>query len=254
MYEYLNALLSDKKGGEVFTCFGIWHVIYILIFAVIAAAMIIYLRGKESVRVEKFTRSLLCCAFGLYVADFFLMPFAYGEIDIEKLPFHICTAMCVASFVCTYNSRFKRFLPCICRLAFLSNLVYLIYPAGVMWYEVHPLSYRVIQTLTFHGVMTVWGLLMLVFSEKTNIRSCYKDIPVIAAMTLWAVLGNVLYNGEAGDYSHTFNWFFVIRDPFYILPESIAPFIMPILNTLIFFAADVLLYLVKAGLEKIKSK
>lgn len=254
MYEYLHALLSDKKGGEVFTCFGAWHVVYMLIFAAAATLAVLYLKNKSKEDANKFIRRLLCCAFGLYIADFFLMPFAYEEIDIEKLPFHICTAMCVCCFICTYNRFFEGFLPCVSRLAFLSNLVYLIYPAGVMWYSVHPLSYRVIQTLTFHGLMSVYGLLMLLFSEPPRLKVCYRDLPVIGAMTLWALLGNLLYNGTAGSYSHEFNWFFVLRDPFYMLPESIAPFIMPILNTLIFFAADILLYLFRIWIEKIKKE
>ena len=29
MYPYLHDLLSDKKGGATFSCFGVWHWIYI---------------------------------------------------------------------------------------------------------------------------------------------------------------------------------------------------------------------------------
>ena len=61
-------------------------------------------------------------------------------------------------------------------------------------------------------------------------------------MTLWAMIGNYVYNGEAEGYSHFFNWFFVVRDPFYIIPESIAPWIMPILNIGIFFGVEMLFY------------
>jgi hypothetical protein len=63
-------------------------------------------------------------------------------------------------------------------------------------------------------------------------------------MTVWALIGNLLYNGEAGEYSHFFNWFFVIRDPFYILPASIAPFIMPFVNIGLFFGVEMLVYLI----------
>ena len=63
---------------------------------------------------------------------------------------------------------------------------------------------------------------------------------VISAQTGWAMLGNFLYNGKAGEYDHFFNWFFVVRDPFYILPEKIAPFVMPILNITVFFAVEML--------------
>lgn len=121
--------------------------------------------------------AFLHIAFGLYIADFFLMPFACGRIDIEKLPFHICTAMCVACFISRHNRHLRKYSLHFALLGFLSNLVYLIYPDGVMG-------------------------------------------------------GPVRYN-----------WFFVLRDPFSILPESIAPFLMPFFNIVILFAAEMLSYL-----------
>ena len=63
-------------------------------------------------------------------------------------------------------------------------------------------------------------------------------------MTAWALVGNYAYNGTTEKYNHFFNWFFVVRDPFYIIPESIAPFIMPPLNITIFFAVELLFHTV----------
>jgi len=72
-------------------------------------------------------------------------------------------------------------------------------------------------------------------------------------MTVWALLGNTLYNGQAWGKTQFFNWFFVVRDPFYILPESIAPIIMPFLNVALFMAVELVVYAVclgrKAGKE-----
>ena len=58
----------------------------------------------------------------------------------------------------------------------------------------------------------------------------------------------------AGDYSHFFNWFFVVRDPFYAIPEAIAPFIMPFLNIALFFAVEMLVYLVIYGARWIRKQ
>ncbi len=69
-------------------------------------------------------------------------------------------------------------------------------------------------------------------------------------MTAWALIGNYVYNGSSGEYSHFFNWFFVVRDPFYMLPEYIAPFIMPFLNIFIFFAVEILIHLVLCAIKK----
>ena len=173
------------------------------------------------------------------------MPLAYGEIDIEKLPFHICTAMCVACFLSNHIESLKPLRVHFALLGFISNLVYLIYPAGVMWHATHPISYRVVQTLIFHGIMSVYGLLTLVYDGKElSFKTCYRDLAIILGMTVWALVGNLLYNGDAGEYSHFFNWFFVIRDPFYILPANIAPFIMPFVNIGLFFGVEMLIYLI----------
>lgn len=240
MFTFLRDLLSDKKGGEVFTCFGIWHFIFIAVFVIFAVLLCIHLKDKTKDKRKKFIDRYVCIPFGLYVADFFLMPIAYGEIDVEKLPFHICTVTCVLCFVSRYNRHFGKLKLQLATLGFISNLVYLIYPAGVMWYGISPLSYRVIQTLCFHGLMAIYGFLVLCYeSGNFRFKDFYKDICVIASVTLWAVLGNLLYNNE-----RIYNWFFVVRDPFYIIDADIASFVMPVLNTVIFSSASFLIYLI----------
>ena len=248
MYDFLRDILSDKKGGEIFTCFGIWHFIFIAVFVVLATAVCIYLKNKSFEKRRSFIDQFICISFILYIADFFLMPFAYGEIDVEKLPFHICTVTCVLCFMSRYNRHLGKFKLQFATLGFISNLVYLIYPAGVMWYEVSPLSYRVIQTLSFHGFMMIYGLLVLCYeSDSFKFKNFYKDVCVIASVTLWAMLGNFLYNGE-----RVYNWFFVIRDPFYILDVDIAPFVMPIVNIVLFTLVEAIVYYI-FGCMKTKS-
>lgn len=245
MYPLLHALFSDRKGGAVFVCFGAMHWGLILLAAVAAAAASAKMRKMNADARQRMLDRWIGVAFGLYIADFFLMPFAYEAIDIEKLPFHVCTAMCVACFLSRRWEPLKPWRIPLALLGFLSNLVYLLYPAGVMWHQVHPLSYRVIQTLIFHGLMAGYGFLTLCFGgEDCSIRHWRKNLTVLAGQTGWAMLGNWLYNGEAGQYSHFFNWFFVVRDPFYILPERIAPLVMPIVNIALFFAAELMIIFV----------
>lgn len=253
MYGFLHDLLSDKKGDEIFTLFSLWHFCYIALALLSVITIFLTFKHKETQIKRKVSSCLISIAFALYIADLFLMPLAYGEIDIEKLPFHACTAMCVMCFL-SYRVKFlEKYRSSFVILGFLSNCIYLIYPAGVMWHAVHPLSYRVIQTLIFHTVMSVYGLITLVYEyDRIDIKKCYRDLLVIICMTAWALLGNYAYNGESEGYSHFFNWFFVVRDPFYAIPESIAPFIMPILNIVLFFAIEMLLYLVIWSIRRIK--
>ena len=253
MYDILHDLLADKKGGEIFTLFSAWHFFYIALTLISVTAIIFAMRGKHAQIRQCAERRLIGFAFALYLVDVFLMPLAYNEIDIEKLPFHACTAMCVMCFL-SYRIKFlEKYRISFVMLGFLSNLTYLIYPAGLMWHAVHPLSYRVIQTLIFHGVMSAYGFITLVYEyKKIDIKKCYRDLIVLVCMTAWALLGNYAYNGTSEGYSHFFNWFFVVRDPFYALPEAVAPFVMPILNVALFFAVEILLHLVIIKVKQIK--
>ena len=231
MYPYFHELLADRRGGPVFICFGPWHFSWIALTAAVAAVLILHLRRQPQQIRQKFLRRLICLAFGLYILDFFLMPLAYGQIDVEKLPFHVCTAMCVLCFWSGHSPRLGRFRASFALLGFVSNVVYLLYPAGVMWHAVHPVSYRVIQTLGFHGLMSIACLLSLAFGSLGNWR---QHLSVTTAMTAWAMLGNGVYNSEASLY----NWFFVVRDPFGILPAAVSPFVMPVLNIVLFFSVE----------------
>lgn len=253
MYSSIHDILCDKSGGEIFTCFGVWHFVYIFIAVAAALAVFFAVRKKTDRQKDLGCEVFIDIAFGLYMADFFLMPFAYEYIDIEKLPFHICTAMCLACFLSRRIKALKGLSIHFALLGFISNLVYLIYPAGVMWHAVHPLCYRVVQTLLFHGVMAGYGFLMLAFrGSELGWKSLPKDLAVISGMTLWAVIGNLFYTGSAGAYSNDFNWFFVTGDPFGILDRSVAPFIMPFVNIAVFFAVGVLVRIVVMLAERKK--
>lgn len=251
MYQLLNTLLSDRKGGVIFTCFGLWHLLYMAVIFGLIFLIVFLLRKQGESAKQRMIGITIGCAFGLYMLDFFLMPFAYGEIDLEKLPFHMCTAMCVLSFWSRHNPFLGKYKKQFALLGLVSNLIYVIYPAGVGWYQIHPLSYRVVQTLLFHGIMSAYGIFVLAFEVKDlKWPDSLRELPVILAMTAWALLGNTLYNG-IGEEGRFFNWFFVVRDPFYLLPAHIAPYIMPFVMILVIYAADLLVYGASIGIRKL---
>lgn len=255
MYYILHNILSDKKDGEIFSCFGVWHLIYMLIIFSAIILSVVLLKNKPQESKSRAINTSISLAFGLYILDFFLMPFAYGEIDLEKLPFHACTAMCVACFLSRHNSFFARFKCEFAILGLASNLIYVIYPAGVMWHAVHPFCYRVVQTLLFHGIMTAYGILTLVFDDtELQWKKIYRDFLLVCTMAAWALLGNTLYNGTLGEYSNKFNWFFVVQDPFYILPQDISPFVAPLITIAAFCLADALIYLAYFTIKKMLDK
>ena len=161
--------------------------------------------------------------------------------------------MCVLSFLSFHIGFLKKYRLSFAILGLISNLIYLIYPAGVMWHQVGILSYRTVQTLTFHSLMSIYGILTVSASAKSiSFRKCYRELAVITSMTAWAMLGNYVYNGIYDGKYRLYNWFFVVRDPFYIIPENISPFIMPIVNITAFFALEMLIYLIAALIRKAK--
>ena len=244
MYTKLHDIFADKTGGEVFTCFSAWHFFYIFLVIATVSLTVYLCRDKNRYIKEKVLKCFIAVAFGLYMLDFFLMPFAYGEIDVDKLPFHSCTTMSIMCFLSRNNHALRKYRLNLAMLGFLCNLMYLCYPAGVMWYEIHPLSYRAVQTLLFHSVMVMYGALtLLIDHEKLSLKHWYRDLAILGILTVWATLGNALYSGtvEAVGYDHDFNWFFVKQDPFDALPEDIARYIAPWLNIIAFLALEILI-------------
>lgn len=244
MYSYLSKLLSDKEGGVTFSCFDVYHLIYIAIFLILLVLSLLIARKKPETVRKRIERVFIGIAFGLYIADFFLMPFAYGEIDIDKLPFHACTSMCIMCFLSNYVPALKKYKTNLAVLGFISNLTYLVYPAGIMWHEIHPFCYRALQTISFHGFMVIYGLLVIINDKENNrFKTCYRDLSILGILTVWAILGNALYSGTAGDYDHHFNWFFVREDPLGILVGNPnAQYIAPWLNIVALFSLELIVY------------
>ena len=250
-YEFLSNLLSDKKGDIIFSCFSIWHFLYLILFFGGTILTIALLKNKSQEVKSKAVNTAIAIAFGLYMADFFLMPFAYGMIDIDKLPFHACTSMCVLSFASRHFKSLSKYKLQFALIGLISNLIYVIYPDGVAAHEIHPLSYRAVQTLTFHGVMVIYGILTLALDNvKIEWKKCYRELIVLIILACWALLGNTLYTGNLGDYVHDFNWFFVKRDPFGMFDPNLSRYIMPFITVSAFFGADLVIYAIYFGVKK----
>ena len=253
MYTTLHNIFADKTGGEVFTCFSLWHFFYIFLAIATITFTLLWARNKDQDSKEKALKLFIGIAFGLYMLDFFLMPFAYGRIYVEKLPFHSCTSMSIMCFLSRNCKSLKKFSLNFALLGLLSNLTYLCYPAGVAWYEIHPLSYRAVQTLLFHSAMVVYCFLTIVIDkEKLTFKHWYRDLVLLCSLNVWALIGNTLYSGslESIDYSEDLNWFFVKRDPLDAIPTDISPYIAPWLNIIVFLAAEMLIRLIFSVIQK----
>jgi hypothetical protein len=114
--------------------------------------------------------------------------------------------------------------------------MYLGFPASVG--EGEPWCYQAVQTMFYHGVLLAWGVLNVTLGKtKPQIRNCWKCAAVLAGVTLWATLGNSLYENQ--------NWFFLDEDALYIglVANGIIPkWSLMVIYPAVFFLAVLALY------------
>lgn len=207
MINILKSLLNDHvtEGIMSFRIFGGWHILYLVLILGSIIAFSFILKNKSE-KVKNLAIAItINTAFTLYMLDFFLMPFAYGYIGIDKLPFHICTLSCLLCFACRHNKFLAKFKTQFIMLGLIGNLIYIHYPAVLDQYNVHAFSYRAVQTLLFHGAMAAHGIFSLVFGHiKLEWKYCYKEAIAICLLVVWSLLGNMLYSNIASEFKSNF--------------------------------------------------
>jgi uncharacterized membrane protein YwaF len=226
---------SHFNTGVQITPFSLPHIVYLLlIFGGIVIAWLA-LRNQSAQKKEKALRFLAYALIVSYLSDFFVHEFVYGELNTDKLPFHICTVLCPAVGLAQFNRNGHKFREPVVMLAVLAPMMYLCYPASVGTGE--PWCYQAVQTMFFHGVLMAWGILSIALGAVTpQIGQCWKSGVFLVGITLWAKLGNVLMEH---------NWFFLEEDAFYIglVANGIIPkWVLMIANPMVFFLAVLALY------------
>lgn len=198
--------MSHFNTGISITAFSIPHIVYlILIFGGIVGAYLV-LRNRSEQSKEKALRLLAYALVLSYLSDFFVHDFVYGGMNMDKLPFHICTVMCPLMAGAQFNRNGKKILEPVVMISIIGPLMYLCYPASVG--DGEPWCYQAVQTMFYHGVLLAWGVLSIALGAvKPNIRKCWQSAVLLVGITLWAKLGSVLLEH---------NWFFLNEDAFYI--------------------------------------
>ena len=235
--------MSHFNTGIKITPFSVPHLVYMfLIFGGIALAWYL-LRDKDDSKKEKALRFLSYALVISYLSDFFVHDFVYGGMNMDKLPFHICTALCPLTAIAQFNRKGHKILEPMAVLATLAPMMYVCYPASVG--EGEPWCYQAVQTMFFHGVLLAWGVLNLALGKvRLNWKNCWKCAVVLVSITLWAKLGNVLLEH---------NWFFLNEDALYIGLVSggvIPKWSLMIINPIVFFLAVLLVYAIAYPLQK----
>ena len=246
MREFLMKLfaMSFFDTGIQITPFSGAHIAYMaLIFGGIAAGYAA-LRHKTADKKEKALRLLAYALAISYFSDFFFHDFVYGGMNMDKLPFHICTVLCPLILVAQFNRNGHKLREPVAVLATLAPMMYLCYPASVGTGE--PWCYQAVQTMFYHGVLMAWGILsMALGAVKPEISRAWKSGALLAGITLWAKLGNVMLEH---------NWFFLEADALYLglVENGIIPqWLLMVINPVVYFMAVLLLYSVCHGIRKL---
>lgn len=238
---------SHFNTGITITAFSLPHIVYLLLIGGAICLAAYLFKGKDMQTKEKTLRFLAYALVISYLSDFFVHDFVYGGMEIDKLPFHLCTVMCPVVAFTQFNKKFEKFLEPVTALAIVGPLMYLTYPASIGSGE--PWCYQAVQTMFFHGVELAWGILNLVSGKvQFKMNNIWKAAVGLALITLWAKFGNLILEK---------NWFFLEEDAFYIgLVESGA---IPKWSLMIFTPAGVFLivlaiYGIYYGVKALRAK
>ena len=234
---------SHFGTGIQITPFSLAHIAYlILIFGGIALAYFL-LRHRDAARKEKALRFLAYALVISYLSDFFVHEFVYGGLNMDKLPFHICTALCPLLAMAQFRHDGHKLREPVAVMGTMASLAYLMLPISVG--DGEPWCYQALQTMFFHGVLLAWGLLnVLLGVVRPRLRNSWKCAVLLVGITLWAKLGNVLMEH---------NWFFLEEDAFYIgLVEmgAIPRWSLMIINPIACFLMALVFYGVCYGVRK----
>ncbi len=252
---FLFKLFSDTplNAGEkfLFMEFSIWHILYMIaIFGLIAFAALKF-RNKTIETKEKVLRILAGALLFSYLSDFFFHDFVYAEtladgsivdrLNMDKLPFHLCTSMGIILFFVTYNKKLRKFLEPVAAIAITGSLMYICYPTN----DCEPWCYRLVQTMFFHGVEMAWGVLAISMGlTKLRWKNVWQAYVLLIGITVWAKIGLTVYG---------YNWFFLRENPFYITALDL-PWLLPIIVPAAIFLVCVIVYGIKSGIAAICKK
>ena len=253
MRELFFKLFSDTpfQCGVEIQSFNIWHILYVLLVIGGSIWFAFFLKNKKVETREKVLGTLVWALVISYLSDYFVHDFVYADyengeyiragLNMDKLPFHICTVLCPIIAFTHYNKHFQKFIEPVAALAIVAPLMYITYPSTGVGGE--PWCYRTVQTMFFHGVEFAWGFLSVATGKtKFKFKNIWKAAVMLVGIAAWAKLGCTMLE---------YNWFFLRYDPFGIgLPEWSLIFLVP----LSIFAMVALIYSIYYGVVAIIHK
>lgn len=248
MNNFFEKIFGTSNGPIEITLFSVWHILWIVLILGCALAGYFILRKKPQEKKVKALNVLACLVIGFYILDFFIMPFSQGKIDIDKLPFHICTLTGIFVPFVQFNKKFKPIKNTIVCFAIVSSLMYITYPGSALG-GVTPWCYKVVQTFVYHGLVFAWGFLSISLNEaEFNFKEIWKEAVGLVLIILWAAFGNYAYVGIPD--GHHYDWFFITGSTFPFIPSWLMPFVV----FAAVFGMCAIIYLINFVIRKIITK
>ena len=231
MREFAIWLFSDDKPLNI-DVFSPFHILYTVTIIGLTILLGIYLSKKDE-KVQNRVLSIIAFSTAfLYLSDFFIQPLMHGdasvagEMNIDKLPFHICTLLCPLINFVQFNKCCEKFIKVIREpitiMAIVGPLMYICYPSGAVG-DISPICYKMLQTFIYHGLVFSWGFNMIATKRVVpSIKRSWKTLVALGCVALWASLGNALYISP----EEHFDWFFLTGSSFPFIPEKIMPVVV----------------------------
>lgn len=239
MREFFVNLFSRDLGPEI-TLFSVWHIMYVVLIVGLTIGGAFLFKNKSEKTKKRVLGILAICTIAVYIADFFIMPLARGTvekngtIDIDKLPFHICTLLSFFIGFAQFNPKFDKVKDAIAVLAIVSSLMYITYPGSALG-GVTTFSYKVVQTFVYHGLVFSWGTLSVCLgSVKFEWKKIWKPLVGLVLIAIWAAFGNAVYSSA----DHHYDWFFITGSTFPFIPT----WAMPVVVVAAIFAMVAIIY------------
>ncbi len=222
MRAYLIRALRTDIGGFTIRLFDAWHITYLLLIFGIALGLYFLWRGKDAATRRKSVSRCLVITVCTYALDFFVMPLYTDGIAVDKLPFHICTALSILACFGQFHPKCGWLKTPAVVLSIVAPMMYLCYP-GTALIGVSPLSYQVLQTFFYHGALFCYGFLSVSLGEvELHMERVKNELALIVGIALWAGFGNYLFN----DGTRHFDWFFLTGSTFPFVPARLMPLVV----------------------------
>ena len=242
MGDFFRNLFDKEKGNLDITFLSVWHIMYLVLIVGLTILVAVLINKKSKEFQGKVVKWYAYAALAVYVADFFIMPLYMDKIDIDKLPFHICTLMSPIAVMTVVSDKLKGIRTPIAVLSLVASMMYITYPGSAIG-GISPFVYKVVQTFVFHGLLFGYGFLSI--STKIivlDFKKIWKELVALCCIALWAAFGNAVYY-DLGP----FDWFFITGSTFPFVPKAIMPFVVIIC----IFALVAIIYLLQKLFEKI---